>query len=74
MKPLRRLPSERLEHADRLTGRRVWQLTAAPACSSHLYFYSEYLHPRPVFSPDDRFVLFSSDRGTGFSQLFLVAR
>lgn len=33
---------------------------------------SEYLHPRPVFSPDDRYVLFASDFGSSVSQVYLV--
>ena len=36
------------------------------------HVYSEYLHPRPVFSPDDRYVLFDSDFRTLTSQVYMV--
>jgi len=34
--------------------------------------YSEYLHPRPVFSPDDKKVIFDSDFTSGITQVYMV--
>lgn len=36
------------------------------------HVYCEYLHPRPVFSPDDRYVLFDSDFCSFTSQVYMV--
>jgi len=63
-----------------LFDRRTGQTSPLCACNTSFisrdekgrWVYCEYLHPRPVFSPDDRFVLFDSDFRSFTGQVYMV--
>jgi oligogalacturonide lyase len=59
-------PDQRQKYRDARTGRTVWRMTATPGRTSHAQYFTQ-----PGTTPDGRWLIYGSDRGSPAGQLNL---
>lgn len=62
----KRYPDQRRRYRDSKTGRTVWQMTDTPGRVTHAQYFTQ-----PACTPDGRWLVYGSDRGSGPDQLNL---